>query len=285
MARTPDLECMLCLQNKATKKNSHIIPKFITKSLLGQGNIKRAYTIGTNRMDKAAQFSQDTVKEDYILCDGCEQYFSVLEGYIATNLDNRLHDPKSANYFTEIGSGGISCKVCEQIDPIIFRLFIYSIIWRCTISSTEICVGFNLEDNEAEILRSILLECKQEKEQDLIADIPHQAAAFPTYPFVLLTAEEFDDQTNNTIFLNPSFKNPYDLVLNEYMLVFSFELTEEQLKFDFLNNIGKSKIKIGLFSKAGWKSVRNSMMQVIVKKASERLKAEGKVPWEDKKNK
>lgn len=280
--RNPNLECLLCLQNKATKRNSHIIPKFITKSLLGQAKVKRVYTFGTNRMDKPPKFSQDTDKEDYILCECCEKYFSILEGYIATNLHNRILDANYADQFTSIGNGGMSCKVCEQIDPIIFRLFVYSIVWRCSISTTNICQRFNLEVHEAESLRNVLFNCKYEKEQELIVNILRHSATVPLYPFVLCIANEFDDTTQNTVFLNPSSKNPYDLILNQYMLIFSFKLTKEQEKFNFLNNYDKSKIKIGIISKDGWEKLRYRMIQVIVKKASDTLKSEEKITWVSK---
>lgn len=252
----------------------------MTKSLLGEQGAKRGYMIGSDRAHKAPEFSQDTAKEDFILCDSCEQYFSVLETYIATRLHNRLWDIRHAQQFsTYINQEGITWKVCEQIDTLIFRLFIYSIIWRCDISATDLCKDFALNADESETLRATLFSCKYDKQQDLLNNIEQFKATFPTLPFLFFTADGFNDRTSNTLFVNPSIKNPYQLVLNEYMLIFSFDLNEDQKKFDFLNNTDNSKIKIGFFTKELWESLKTQLLQIVVKKAVENMQKQGEIPW------
>lgn len=278
--RTATSICLLCQQNNSTKENSHIIPKFMTKSLLGENKVKRGYMIGSDRAHKAPAFSQDTAKEDFILCDSCEQYFSVLETYIATRLHNRLWDIRHIQQFsTYKNQGGITWKVCEQIDALIFRLFIYSIIWRCHISATDLCKDFALNTDESETLRTTLFSCKYDKQQDLLNNIGQFTKEFPTLPFLFFTADSFSDRTSNTLFINPSIKNPYQLVLNEYMLIFSFDLNEDQKKFDFLNNTDSSKIKIGYFPTELWESLRTQLLQMVVNKAVENMQKHGEIPW------
>ena len=75
--RTPDDICLLCEINNATKENSHIIPKFIGKSIFGVNAVKRAYILDTNKGHLPADFTQDSVKENYLCCPNCELYFSI----------------------------------------------------------------------------------------------------------------------------------------------------------------------------------------------------------------
>jgi hypothetical protein len=65
LMRTSDLRCLLCLDNKSTKGNSHIVPKFMAKSVLGTGDKKRGYAIGTDKGDQPPTYVQDSPKEDF----------------------------------------------------------------------------------------------------------------------------------------------------------------------------------------------------------------------------
>jgi len=95
--RTATDICLLCDKNHSTKENSHIVPKFLTKSILGEGPIKRAYGLDTNNGHLPVPYVQDSVKEDFLFCPSCETYFSILETYIAQRLHHRLWDIRKAD--------------------------------------------------------------------------------------------------------------------------------------------------------------------------------------------
>ncbi len=278
--RSSESNCLLCVENKAIKTNSHIIPKFMTKSMLGAGTVKKAFAINSGKADKAPQVSQDTVKEDFILCESCEQYFSVLETYIATRLNNRLRDIRYSSQFSKIeNEHGVVYKVCEQINSIIFRLLIYSIVWRCNISSTDLCDDFSLFEEEAEHLRKALLKCKFLKQQELLDKIDLLKQDFPLFPFVFFTTEVFLDSTKNVLFAHPDSKNPYYLILNEYMLIFSFEKNELQRQFGLMNNFDETPIKIGFLPVELWESLRTQFLTMVAQNSLTHLKKSGRTPW------
>ena len=252
----------------------------MTKSLLGTKSIKRAYLIGSDRAHKEPEFSQDTAKEDFILCDSCEKYFSILETYIATRVHNRLWDIRYADQFKIIENEGyVSWKVCENVDPLVFRLLIYSILWRCSISNTDLCKDFFLSSEEEETLRSMIYSCMHLNQQDLLANIEQYSSILQTFPFIFLTAESFADKTPNTLFVNPLTKNPYQLILNEYILVFSFDHNSEQQAYGFLNNFDHSMIKIGFLTNELWKSLNSELIQMVSSRAASVMKTKGQVPW------
>ncbi|MBK9792158.1 MAG: hypothetical protein IPP60_03450 [Sphingobacteriales bacterium] len=277
--RDANSDCLLCKQSKALKTNSHIIPGFMTKSILGNTNKKRVYLLGTDRMHKSAEYSQDTDKEDYILCTSCEKYLSILETYIANRLHDRLWNIRYESQFPTYSNGEIKWRVCEQIDESIFRLFFYSIIWRCHIASTEVCKNFKLIEEEAESIRVPLLACKYDKHADFIANLPAYVDEIPIFPFIIFTAENFGDRTKNIISPNSSTRNPYEFIFNEYVLYFSFTNNEKQNEFQFLNNTDNSKIKIGFFSYKFWETLRKQHMDFFVDVTKKNLKKRGEIPW------
>src|SRR5690606_26727093 len=125
-------KCKLCKDEVANKPNSHIIPKFMSKRLFE--STKPRHTLQINRDGKQV-ILQDTPKENNILCHSCEKRFEVVETYFSRVLIdiNSLTSAKwkytiSNHYQNEI-------IVCDDLQPTLFKLFIYSIIWRCSISS------------------------------------------------------------------------------------------------------------------------------------------------------
>ena len=75
MAKNP--LCNLCKINDANKKNSHIIPRYLGVSLATtDDNKRRVYTLDEYKPAMNYSYSQDTPKEDYILCDKCEKHLS-----------------------------------------------------------------------------------------------------------------------------------------------------------------------------------------------------------------
>lgn len=47
--RKPNDNCLLCLINKADKKNSHILPKYLSSKLLGSKESKKGFQISSDR--------------------------------------------------------------------------------------------------------------------------------------------------------------------------------------------------------------------------------------------
>ena len=280
--RTKDSICFLCQSEKATQENSHILPKFIANSVLGASNAKKGVIIDPGTADKAPTYIQDTDKEDYLLCPSCESYFSILERYIANHFHNILRDSKESNRFKESKLETFIIKECLNINPIIFRLFIYSLIWRCSISS-GIFSDFHLDSEEEELLRATLVKYKSISQKDFIEKVKNDKSII-IIPFVMITAQTFNDKTGNITGTWGELKNPYHLFLNEYLLIFSFDKNDKQACFNGANNIDNSNIKILFFTKEFWSSYQKEYLLLIAEIAKGVLKEKGLAPWVTKKN-
>ena len=127
------------------------------KTLLGSNGARRAYILDTDRGHLPADFTQDIAKENYLFCPSCESYFSFMETYVAERLHKRLWTVRLNEQFPyQENEGGVGWKTCLQVDPKIFRLFIYSILFRCSVSSVRLHEGFKLDVKEEASIKSIL---------------------------------------------------------------------------------------------------------------------------------
>jgi hypothetical protein len=272
--------CLLCKKERASQRNSHIFPKFLTKSLHGNQNKKASFIIGTNTTHLPPHKRQDTDKADYILCSKCESFFSILETYVSSSFHLALRNEKYAADFTSHKSEeGVTWKVCERMDQQIFRLFLYSVIWRSSISNTIICKDFSLNPNEEELLREVLSNHVSVSKAELDNKLKFPSREFPLVTFFMFTAESFGEMSRNTIFVHPGLKNPYWVVLNEYILYFSFNDNVDQARFGFLNNSDASKIKIGVFPLSFWEGQRKMIFNMLAEDVSKHLQRTKQIPW------
>jgi hypothetical protein len=102
---------------------------------------------------------QDTPKEDFILCSNCEKRFEIIETYfsrIIIDIHNYLALP---NKFSHIVNAQREIIECNDINPILFRLFIYSLIWRASESNLDVFNKFELPQAIEEELRHYLDSC------------------------------------------------------------------------------------------------------------------------------
>ena len=145
--------CKLCKINPADKNNSHIIPKFMCKRLFDNTHPRHSLAIGKNGKK---QKLQDTPKENKIFCSNCELRIEKLETYFA-------------KFFTEINNLGSARRqytieklndheilLCKDLNPNIFKLFIFSLIWRCSISNLLDFENFKMDPAIEEELRMFL---------------------------------------------------------------------------------------------------------------------------------
>lgn len=115
--------CALCREDK-TLCNSHIIPEFLYASLYDD---KHRFQVLSVIPEHGNSFKQKGLKES-LLCESCEQKFSVWEQYGSKVLvgGTSLQASKDGNLWT-----------IDGIDYQKFRLFQLSILWRASVSKQQ----------------------------------------------------------------------------------------------------------------------------------------------------
>jgi hypothetical protein len=135
------INCALC-QSKNTLRDSHIIPEFLYKELYD--DLHRFHVVPFNASEPE-RFRQQGLYEK-LLCEGCEQKFSVWEKY--TN---------------EAFCKGIGIKIehtgelfkLSNLDYDKFRLFLLSLLWRMSVSTQDFFKLVNLEASTKKIFGSL----------------------------------------------------------------------------------------------------------------------------------
>ena len=193
--RTPNDLCLLCRESNATKKNSHIIPKFLAKPILGEGQQKTSYTINPRGSRVVSKKEQDSPKEDYILCPVCEKYFAGLETYMSKKIFTKIGTAKEEGDSRFVrDEGGKEAIYFEGVDSHIVHLFFVSILWRCSNSSIAPFQGFEIPDSEQfrVYLRNGMKDKTKEKAENDI-----RIAEFPIIVFKVKTQH---NHTSNLIY-------------------------------------------------------------------------------------
>lgn len=190
MPRTADDTCLLCKVNKATKTNSHIVPKFMSSGFLGEKSNKKGYILSSTKEGK--QIVQDSPKEDYILCPDCEEYFSVLEGLVADSIKSiHPNDPKAQ--VPQVGAITLA-----NLSPTLVHLFFYSIFWRASVSVLPVFQNYKLSEELEESLRAELMKFRATNKKELEDKIEKESIT-NLFPYGVFTTNQYSDDTKNLI--------------------------------------------------------------------------------------
>lgn len=244
-------KCKLCKSNEANKKNSHIFPFFLTNDAFTYNSSKKrgdefifrfsSYKApisyigkGFSHSDKEKLYelvdniqvsNSDLSSEDYIFCEACENKFSLIETYFATN----VRDTLEKNLIFNKPDHTVDLK--NKINKNLVRLFVYSLFWRASIS---IQFGnFRLPFDKEEKLRYWLNTYLDSTIKATISNclIGNDLTEFP---LTICYHEELDDPTESFIFIHPLSKKPYAIFVNRFSFFLYFNIKETRQP---LNNL------------------------------------------------
>lgn len=302
-------KCLLCKKNEANQPGSHLTSCFIVASLFGKRGEEKAYEIIADpNQDYFENKEASGIKEDYILCAGCEKRLSFVETYFSQELTNKIGEPKYSENFpiTEIKDKHFSKFLsCKNVNSIAFHLLIYSIIWRASISNNPMFSGFKLESKVEENLRFVLdLYLPEYKDHNIVPklkqwlkDLDNVPDFFTLYPYVILRAEEEDidvskltekeleewekRKTKNLLYFAFEDNQPYHIILNEFIILVFFnegkiDYTKQDYfelsdKYDLEGQMNKtnSPPKIGMLKHEDWSRINQKILDAV---ANQRIK-------------
>lgn len=212
--RSQNSQCLLCEKNRSDKKNSHIIPKFLTKSLFGSGNKREGHKYVGNKIYK--RVFQDSPKENYIFCSICEDYFSYLERrssqFFLTWFESNVTEQDLKNVLIN----GALFKYYLPIDVKIFHLFFYSLVFRVAISNSELFRSFRIPLCDLELLRSEILKFHSVTESQLDKNLTKYDFTLSAN-YAIFRCINLPEETMGSI-TAVSFEYVHLIHLNNYML-------------------------------------------------------------------
>lgn len=255
--------------NHSTKKNSHIFPKFLSTNFLGaKGTSRKGYDLSSeNILKKKPRVIQDSIKEDYILCEDCEAYFGVIEGISTDTFLNWKQKVITGEYLLKKIIDELELLECVTANKKNFYLLIYSIFWRASISEDIFFKDFKIISEFEEELRIILLDHKSIKKTEYLENLTKKAD-FKVFPVSILTAKSFTNNTANMLFAPPSI-DPYSLIVDQFSFLL-FRTSEEIIEFvKGFSNIKIDDCRIMVFSEKLWHfTIMEKPIEVFVKQAT-----------------
>ena len=244
--------CLHCRINPATKTNSHILPRFISTNFLGpKGMPRRGYDLNSEDYEaKRTKIIQDSPKENYILCEECEQYFSVLEGLSADVFKNWQSKVDAGEFAERKIEEYLSIVECTTANPRILRLLVYSMFWRASISSHHLFENYKLSSPLEESLRESLLLMKSLTPAQLEERLKNLTFSF--HPYSCITARSFEDESANVLAaINPG--NPASLHVDRYgFLLFERKEDVKDPVFSRFGNNNENDLRILILAEQLW---------------------------------
>lgn len=274
--------CKLCNKNEANQSGSHITSAFLLTSQIGSRGSERNYIItGDSNQNYLINRKDEIIKEDFIFCRDCEKRLSFLENYYCCELSQKIEKSKFNSNFLITSKKNSQLIVCKKISPIAFFLFIYSIIWRASISSAEIYKNFKLTSEiESDIQFFLDLFLPNIVNHKITIELSKWLKIakgcegyFKIYPFILLKVDNITDKTGTYQFFDNVSKNPYHIIINEYIILPFFDKDvwvddffnlKNEIDFNEIVNNDLNLCKIGIISKEKYLEILNMLNQLII---------------------
>jgi hypothetical protein len=231
--------CKLCLQNEATRTNSHILPHSLIRRAVNldasryrdrefvfnfSNNAAPSRFQGRNviptslenlelSIDNIEVTEHNSTTEDYIFCNDCEDKFGRIEGYFSEKI---IMPFQQSQIFTSNSRTTISLR---QSDHRLLRLYVYGLFWRVSISQTY---DFHLLPEEEEMMREWLnsgMDLNLHAVRSNLDGIPD----FCDLPLSIAYAEELDDPSQSFIDANVFSRRPYMLIVGTFSFFLYFK--------------------------------------------------------------
>jgi len=219
---------------------------------------------------KAFRPATDTAKEKYLLCEDCERKrLGSLDTYIFEHFYRRYRNPYFAADFVTVPRstthpGELDLLACKSLNVGMFKLFIYSLVWRASISSLPGYRYFRLSDHTAEVLRRTLNSYLHEDAQQTINFINANVPAFPQLQYTIYTSLDLPSSTSNLT------SNPHDfengelmLFINDFIIRF-YTRWDERTRYNPTMNSGEYVTTLVLVKEDQWQNLINSFTHGVI---------------------
>lgn len=274
--------CKLCLLASATQTGSHMLSCFMVESMAGKRGQEKIYYL-TNEpvMDHLINVGDQAVVKDHLLCRGCEQRLSYLEGYISQEYVKKIAQPSQIENFPIIKQHNeYILKECTRLNSAAFTLLVASIVWRISLATSKGFADFSIPDLQMEHLRKCIndllppytnYKVKPDRKQWL-QHIEETLPNYPLFSYAIFTASSNANKKANLVVAPHFIEYPYSLMLNEYIVLIYFDVfNPEDIQEDYYGlgaliqdpatiNIPGHKIKITFIPEEQWKEIIFNLM-------------------------
>ena len=275
MIRSPEDNCLICIENEATKTGSHFIPANMIAPCVNKRNEEESFDIDianggidtffgrgnkkNNEHGLITEKKQNHYMYDYIFCPTCEIELGVLEGKLADDLMVNLRDVnKKDRYWHGQNELGIHLKKFLKVDKIDFLVLFYSIVFRFDISFQIKHDVRLLPGEESEKLRKVINEYLS------TGTVVENLEIMKQFHFHLLTKYEFKEDDPTFILSSNTWDEPNIFYLCQFILMWYSETdtpSKKQNPFhNILNNLEEDQ-NVAFVPEKVWEMMINSVKQ------------------------
>ena len=151
------------------------------------------------------------------------------------------------------------------LDDYKFRLFIYSLLWRASISDADSFRTLRLKQEDEEKLRDLLFNLlpvtKVAQESGIIVN---QAKLLPCLPFVLTTPKRITSATQNFLRAFNLYERDAMLFINDYLLVIHL-VWDASSNGAAQYNLPGSPLALSIVSEAFWGKQNKNIANMLAK--------------------
>lgn len=275
MNRKSTDDCLLCLTEKSTKKNSHIIPAGMIKNSIGKRDYEQSYFIDaeeaeideyygrSNLNNPSTEIKENHHAKDFIFCPECEKKLGELESKVLPFLMDKMRDKANVTDFESKTSRlGLPYREIKNLDGTDFQVLILSIIWRLAFVYREEKGITVFKDYEYGYLRELIYYHLYGTEEQKVEEI------LDFFAFNIMTIDEFDNATKNYALTGDFWDNPNVFFLFEYVvLVYTSEdavASNPNPLLDLLNYFGEPP-KVMFLTQEIWDDMLKGIVQFTAK--------------------
>jgi hypothetical protein len=194
---------------------------------------------------------QDTPKEDFILCKSCEKRIEVLETHFARVI-NDIHLYKNfPGRFKLLSIGTQQYIECNDINPTLFKLFLYSLVWRASISNLFEFLPFHLTSIDEEIIREFLNSNLTTDKKSLIEGIEKRSNV-PSYHSCIIKPKEKSASSRGTFSICSMSETAHILLLIDFAIFFYTDQISIGQVLEKFSNKQNQKVIVALVETEPW---------------------------------
>ena len=249
--------CPLCHTNIADKKNSHIIPKFLGKALFK--NVKPKHSLQVDRSGKPRKI-QDIPKQDYLICSDCEKRIGILETYFAKKLIaiNDYQNRKDKFEISEIGPNKI--LNCLDLNPLLFKLFYLSMIWRLSKTFSPLFKNFKLPTDIESEIGSFLNTNLYPTHRELLENIT-LIKSFPEYHLMAYKQKVGRKNFSGILTAFQMSKDHFGIFTSDMILFFYLNENKMDFQSKLISNRDDGIVKFVLADSIQWRGISSAVIE------------------------
>lgn len=234
------MTCQLCKNRAPDKKNAHIIPFFLIKSIVNPGETKRTGKeisfnltkhgmvdlfvsrinqeevddlLGRELTEEELENGKNHYTQDDFICINCEDKFGRIESIFSSKIFQKIKE------FTPNNLSDISLELNET-ESLLTQLFIYSIIWRLGASKFN---GYILNETIIEKLAVILNTCLKLDEKEIAPHVLNHKNLFEKHKIAISYFERTEEIETRFVHIENNKYNPNCYFINGFTIFFFYK--------------------------------------------------------------